>query len=439
MERLNRRGHFSGLVTLVLLITIGAMGASLSAAPARTKKGAAQRESMQDAGAAQKADQPSPAGFGKDLAFLQRHLKIAVLSDAGGKAQVAVAPDLQGRVMTSTAGGAQGPSYGWINRDLIASGEKLPHINGYGSEDRFWFGPEGGQFGLYFKQGDPFDFDHWQVPAVIDTEPFQVVSQRPTQIVLTKTTRLVNHSGTAFDVKVERMVRLLDRLEAAKRLGLSLDPALKLVAYESDNALTNTGKAAWTRETGLISIWILGMMNASPTTTIVLPFVEGPETMLGPIVNDAYFGKVSADRMKIGKGVIFFKGDSRMRGKLGLSPRRAKPILGSYDKASGTLTLIQYTKPEGALHYVNSMWEQQKNPYGGDVDNAYNDGPPKPGMKQIGRFYELESSSPAEALAPGASLTHIQRTFHIQGSPAALDFLARTILGVGIEEIAAAF
>ena len=33
---------------------------------------------------------------------------------------------------------------------------------------RFWLGPEGGQYSLYFKPGDPFDLAHWQVPEPID-------------------------------------------------------------------------------------------------------------------------------------------------------------------------------------------------------------------------------------------------------------------------------
>ena len=70
------------------------------------------------------------------------------------------------------------------------------------------------------------------------------------------------------------------------------------------------------------------------------------------------------------------------------------------------LTLVQLTLPMDARDYVNSMWEHQKDPYGGDVINAYNDGPPEPGAKPLGPFYELETSSPAAALAPGESLLH---------------------------------
>ena len=85
------------------------------------------------------------ASFGDDLAFLQKHTPIIVLSDRTGQAKVAVAAAWQGRVMTSTAGGDEGLSAGWINRELIASGKIQPHINVFGGEDRFWLGPEGGR------------------------------------------------------------------------------------------------------------------------------------------------------------------------------------------------------------------------------------------------------------------------------------------------------
>ena len=90
---------------------------------------------------------------------------------------------------------------------------------------------------------------------------------------------------------------------------------------------------------------------------------------------------------------------------------------------------MQYTKPEGATDYVNSMWELQDEPFKGDVVNSYNDGPPRPGAKPLGPFYELESSSPALALKPGESATHIHRTIHLQGDEAAIRRLGKSLLG----------
>ena len=381
---------------------------------------------------------PAVGSFGEAVAFLQQHTDVLVLSDAEGAAQVAVVPAMQGRVLTSTPAGPDGPSLGWINRVLIASGDTLAHINPYGGEDRFWFGPEGGQYSIFFKPGDPFDLEHWFTPAPIDTEPFDLVASDAHYARFTRSMRLHNYAGFTFDVAVEREVRLLDRAATEQALGLDLDTSIRLVAFASDNTIRNAGAEAWKPETGLLSIWILGMFNASPQTTVVIPFHEGPEETLGPVVNDAYFGTVPADRLTVQDGVLFFKGDSRYRSKIGLTPARAQSLLGSYDATNAVLTLVQYNKPDGVLPYVNSMWEIQNEPYAGDVVNSYNDGPPTPGAAQLGPFYELESSSPAAALAPGESLRHIHRTFHFQGSDAALDALARQTLGVSLDAIKSA-
>jgi hypothetical protein len=382
------------------------------------------------------AKAPEGILFKDDLAFLQAKTKVVVLTGEDGLAQVAVNPDLQGRVMTSTAAGPEGPSFGWIGREAIASGVNNPHMNAFGGEDRFWLGPEGGQFSIFFKQGDPFDLDHWFTPAPINEGSFEVVAQDEGRIHFRKRMHLVNYSGTAFDLEVDREVRLLGAGDVAA-IGVPTPAGVKMVAFASDNAITNQGAEAWTKETGLLSIWILGMFNPSPETTIVIPFKTGPVSELGPIVNDAYFGKVPADRLvvKADEGVLFFSGDGTYRSKIGISPRRVKPFAGSYDAANKVLTLVHLTVPEGAADYVNSMWEIQKEPFAGDVVNSYNDGPPAPGAKPLGPFYELETSSPAAALGPGGTMTHVHTTIHVMGPEKALDEIARKTLGVGIDEI----
>ncbi len=372
--------------------------------------------------------------FGDDVAFLEKHTDVVIIKDSTGQGQVAVLPELQGRIMTSTADGPKGAGFGWINRDLIASGKILPHMNGFGGEDRFWCGPEGGQYSIFFEKGTPFDLDHWQTPAPIDSEPWEIVSKTDQSAKLAKAMQFTNYSGTTFDLKIDREVRVLDRDEAMKLLKLRIRPSVKMVAVESNNNMTNTGTAAWQKDTGLLSIWILGMFTPSDETTIVIPFKAGPEDKLGPIVNDAYFGKVPADRLVIKDRVLFFSGDGKRRSKLGLTPQRAKDVAGSYDAKGKILTIVQYTKPANATDYVNSMWELQDDPYGGDVVNTYNDGPQDDGTV-MGPFYELETSSPAAALAPGQSILHTHRTFHFVGEEANLDPIAKSLLGVTIDEI----
>jgi len=63
------------------------------------------------------------------------------------------------------------------------------------------------------------------------------------------------------------------------------------------------------------------------------------------------------------------------------------------------------------------------------------DGPATPGAAQLGKFYELETSSPALALGPGKSATHRHATLHLQGEESLLEPVARAALGVSLEEI----
>ena len=121
--------------------------------------------------------------------------------------------------------------------------------------------------------------------------------------------------------------------------------------------------------------------------------------------------------------------------ELGINPKRSKAVVGSYDAGNKVLTLVQFTQPKAARDYVNSLWKIQKDPYGGDAANSYNDGAPSPGAKPLGPFYELESSSPAAALAPGRSLEHVHRTIHLSGPEPILNEVARATLGVSLEQI----
>ena len=385
-------------------------------------------------------------GFANDVAFMKKHTPIVLLKD--GDAAVAVAPDYQGRVMTSTFDRQAGPSFGWINRPVIEKGflsdeEKKgtleEHIYIFGGEERFWLGPEGGQYALFFKPGTKFEFSDWTTPPVIDTEAFELVEKTKDSATFKHSTELINYSGAEFKVGIERTVKLLGKQEASKLLDVELGEGLRMVGYETDNRITNTGFNVWKPETGLLSIWMLGMYNPSPETTVVIPFKMGGENTLGPKVNDSYFGKVPPEYLKVERQQLFFRGDGTRRGKIGISAQRSKGIAGSYDAAGQVLNIVTYNVQDAPNGFVNSMWELQEEPYAGDVINSYNDGSPEPGKPPLGPFYELETSSPAAALKPGETMQHVQRTFHIQGPEEELDPLSRRLLGARLDVIKAAF
>lgn len=276
------------------------------------------------------------------------------------------------------------------------------------------------------------------MPAPLDTLPFTTISRARSQVTFQAQFSLTNYSGTVLNVELRREVRVLDPSAAWRGLSLAPRPRVSLVAYESQNTLKNAGKAPWSKDTGLLSVWILGMFNASPAATIVVPIKPGPDSELGVPVTSNYFGTVPEDRFRVTENSVFLRGDAQFRSKIGIPPRRSLARLGSYDADHHVLTLLQFNQPEGVPDYVNSQWTLQDKPYGGDVENSYNDGPPAPGAKPLGAFYEMESSSPAIALEPGGSLEHTHRTLHLIGSQAALDDVARTVLGVSLAQIISA-
>jgi hypothetical protein len=169
-----------------------------------------------------------------------------------------------------------------------------------------------------------------------------------------------------------------------------------------------------------------------------VPIKPGPESELGARVTSDYFGDVPPERLVVTDDAVFFSGDGRFRSKIGVNPRRSKGLLGSYDAANGVLTIMRFSQPAGVTDYVNSLWKLQDNPYDGDAINSYNDGPPAPGAKPLGPFYELESSSPALALQPGQDHSHVHRTIHLTGSEASLAAVSEAVLGVSLTKIRSA-
>lgn len=379
---------------------------------------------------------PPPAATGPidaDLAFLRAHGPVEVLASPGG-GLVAVSARWQGRVMTSAVE-PHGASLGYVNRPFLEAGKTGTPFDNYGGEDRFWLGPEGGQFGLYFAPGAPFATGSWQTPHAMQEGEWEVTSRSPTAITFARTMHVENWSRATFDVAVSRTVRVLAGAEVRARFGAAPPAGTKWVAFESDNRITNAGTRAWTRDTGLLSVWILGQYAPAADARVVVPFDAAAS---GPVVNDAYFGPIPPERLRVHarEGWLTLAADGQQRGKIGLPPARARPVLGSYTPGAGLLTLVACERPgEAPDGYVNSAWAQQSEPYAGDVVNAYNDGPLAPGQPSLGGFYEIETSSPAAALAPGQSMRHVHTTLHVVGDAATLEPLAKGVLGVGLKDV----
>jgi hypothetical protein len=373
--------------------------------------------------------------FGYDLHFLNKYDSVIVLK-ADSSAQVIVSPKYQAKVFTSTAAGLEGKSFGWVNYKAFTEAAD-PHMNAYGGENRIWLGPEGGRFSLFFKAGDSMVFDNWKTPAAFDTEAWNILSRSDQSVEMQKDMQLVNYSGTTFTLTANRSVSMLNRGEISNLLQTGIDTSLQVVGYTTSNAITNKGKNDWNEVTGMPCIWILDMLNPSPSTVIVVPYLADAVTDTSEIATTDYFGEIGKDRLKFLQNTILFKADGKSRGKIGLRPATAKQAAGSYDPESKMLTITTFDIDRNGL-YMNQVWGTKEPAFTGDAVNAYNDGPLENGS-QMGPFYEIESVSPAALLRPGETLRHNHSVIHLTGDEITLDSVCRAVLGISISDIRQAF
>jgi len=148
--------------------------------------------------------------YGYDAVFLKKHAG-NTLELENGDAKILLSAAYQGRVFTSTAAGDTGTSFGWINYKLLEDSVKKTQFNPVGGEERFWLGREGGQYSIYFKKNDPFDFAHWQVPALIDTVAYKVDQSDKTSATISIASSITDYTGTTFDIAITRSIHLLDK------------------------------------------------------------------------------------------------------------------------------------------------------------------------------------------------------------------------------------
>src|SRR5262245_20401185 len=164
---------------------------------------------------------PRPATYMEDTDFLEKPGKLYVLTSSSG-AKVAASAQYQARVMTSAVD-LGGRSLGWINREFIESGRSGTAFDNYGGEDRFWLGPEGGQYALYFAPGKPFVFENWRTPAALQEGTWEVKESGSDRVIFTRSMALSNYAGRRFTIEVERKVRVLADAAVAARRGVDID------------------------------------------------------------------------------------------------------------------------------------------------------------------------------------------------------------------------
>lgn len=203
---------------------------------------------------------------------------------------------------------------------------------------------------------------------------------------------------------------------------VALPEGVSWVGYESANTITNVGTRNWAAHTSLLSIWIMGMYPANNAITTLVP-TKGHNQVCSD-----YFLPLDTSRLIMKDSVIYFRNDGNYKSKIGVPYPNSKNVIGSYDAKNNLLTVLKFNLPANKVSYLKSSWKLHDQPYEGDVTSSFN-------SDASHTMYELESSSPALQLAPNERYTHIQQTWHFEGTKQALEVLSMDLLGVSLTRL----
>jgi hypothetical protein len=376
------------------------------------------------------------------LAMLFREA-VALLRDTGNDAlvltapntsgAVLVAPGLVGRVLCSTFDCGSGGTNGWINEVAIRRGKVDPVFNNFGGEERIWFAPEGGPFGLMFGRKESV-FENYCVQPGMSALDYEVAESRPTSVLLRADLTLENGVGTRFDLHVDRRISLMGSCPYT----LGIPGRTEVVAFQTENTVTNTG-AGWARTGGTLAIWCLGQFLEHRRLSIIVPAHPATDSESSPATVDEYFkdfciGGVFPSVRRVDWGeFVLLRADGKVRGKVGIKRDRATGRLGSYNPDDTHLIIVDHDfYPE--LEYTSGYWRQYENPFDGDALSVYIDGPEWSGGPE-GVSYELETMSPALFLRSGDAFTYRNRTFHIRGDGESVGQVCRRSLGPTLDQL----
>jgi len=382
------------------------------------------------------ADEPDLLMFGQELSFFSKCNVEAVLLGEGDSL-VAVSPKYQARVLTSTFGGAGGYSLGWINHELLADNKIGLQTSQAGGEDRFWIGPQGGDFSIFFPMGAVYSEENWKAPEELSSEPWTLVARSKTRARFEKIADFDNVKGTRFKVKAEREITVLSRKNVSEILGIEIPDSVKLVAFQSFNRLTNTGDAKWDADRGMLNISVQSCFNANKNARVFIPYKQGEVSKLGEVLRDNFFDTASGEgRLVVDPAYISFKTDGKNMSGIGVSGRRSEGIAISYDATNRVLTVVIYVKPSVGRGYLQNAWRRSGgDQFDGDAISVYNNGPLARTSVSADRFYEISTHSPALELAPAHTQVHLQRTFHFGGSEYDLGLIAYKLAGLSIGQL----
>ncbi len=352
---------------------------------------------------------------------------------------VMLCPRLVGRVMTTSWSGMNGKHLGWIDRAAIEGGLKPGRWINFGGEERFWFAPEGGPFGLFFQDMEQA-LKHYHVQPGMTSEPYDLVEDAGEHghATMRSRMRLVNAKGLKIEMEITRTVSILDSCPFTLGTGDRTD----FVGFESHSLVKNVGPRPLDRRTGTVAPWTPSIQANGPHQFVLLPYRPGVDEDLGRAIRIEYMpymtpgGLYPRDRWRVLPESAIFLADGKVCTKVAISRGRAVNRLGSANLDTGRLVINEFDfYPQ--MEYVSSYYGDYpyEDAYDGDVVSSYLDGPGPGGAG--GTMYELETLSPSLDLQPGESFCHRNRVYHVQGDEAAIKEICKSCLRTEWHELEA--
>ncbi len=369
------------------------------------------------AGCARKGEQKQggPAGMKGNLAELVKSLEgktdVVVLGSEGGGTLV-LTPSYGARVIGAGTSGMESQNWLWVNPQILSESfwQKEPRDWNLGGS-RTWIAPE-----------DRFYLDkrgNWFVPAQMDPGSYTMVARTDSSVTCVNEFEITTREDQSYSLRLARQVQLLKRLPA--EFG-PLSDQIRWVAFRTEHELENLGSEVIGKDVAPVGLWSLDQVV--PGGTMIIPIQKSER----PPYRD-YFDPIPPDRIFVAERAITVKIDGRRRGKIGIAPWAARPILlllEPLEQGRAVLFVKQFAvDPHGV--YVDHPWGKPSE-YGDPVQ-IYND------SGQMGGFAEMECHGPARILAPGEKESLTTTLTILEGPEVELRALGERLTGLNFAEL----
>lgn len=368
-----------------------------------------------------------------------------LINELGGR--IAVCPEWNGRVMTSTWDGLDGDSAGLIRVREIERGPLRDACLAIGGEDQFGLSPTYGSFGVRVFPEDDFPeglYGYREGPFEVDSIPTDPILR------MRRSIQFVNRQRHQFELNILRSVRLLSLQDIQHSWGGPLYDVLdqndvSYVGFETSNTVINLGLPLHPK-TGLFSIQTRSMFNASSHVVVFVPFrvLTTQETNVPELELEFYYGKAAPHGVfRRDARNILLRADGKRRCAVSVPKKQVCPYLGAVDYHNGTLLLVRFSVAELPENhdYLSDFPSRTTVRDGvllpGGVLQVYNGDTEEmaTGREEELPCFTADTFSPAVGLSHSEAMIHRQSILHISADKRTLAYLIHRLFGVKYDQV----